>query len=69
LKNNKNSDDKNANKYLNIPFQMLIVIGLGVFGGVQLDKIILLEFPVFTLILTVLSVVVAIYIVIKGLLK
>ncbi|MBI4648493.1 MAG: AtpZ/AtpI family protein [Bacteroidia bacterium] len=48
---------------------MLIIIIAGVVGGMYLDKWIAWKFPVFTVILTVLSVVLSIYIVIKDILK
>jgi len=67
---NKDSDDKRSiRRYLNIPVQMLVIIGTGVFGGIQLDKLFKLNFPVFALILAGISIFVAIYITIKDLLK
>lgn len=45
-----------------------IIIG-GVFGGIQLDKWLQLKFPIFTLILTLLSVFLAIYYFIKDIIK
>ncbi len=73
LNNDKTQKSKkelnNYAKYSNIAFQMLAVILLGVFGGVKLDKLLALHFPVFTVILSILSVFIAIYIVIKDLLK
>jgi len=56
-------------KYSNISAQMLIVIGLGVWGGVRLDKFVAWRFPVFTVLLSLGAVFLAIYIVIKDLLK
>lgn len=44
---------------------MGFIIFAGVFGGIQLDKLIALDFPVFTLILTLISVGGAIYVSIK----
>ena len=49
--------------------QMLAIILLGVFGGIKLDEWLDLGFPVFTLVFTLLSVILAIYYVIKDLLK
>ena len=49
--------------------QMLVIIFAGVFGGMELDKWLKLKFPVFTVILSVLSVFAAIYLVIKDLIK
>jgi len=46
---------------------MAVIIGLGVFGGVQLDKWINISFPLCTVILSLASVVLAIYYVVKDL--
>jgi len=59
----------NYGKYSSIAFQMLAIILIGVFGGVKLDEWLELKFPVFTVILSLLSVSLAIYTVIKDLLK
>jgi len=48
---------------------MLAVILLGVFGGFKLDAWLRLELPVFTVILSVLSVGISIYLVTRDLLK
>ena len=56
-------------RYTSIAFQMMAVILLGVFGGMKLDAWIKPKFPVFTVILIILSVILAIYLVIKDLLK
>ena len=48
---------------------MIAIILLGVFGGMQLDKLIKLEFPIFTVILTILSVILSIYYVIRDLIR
>jgi len=56
-------------KYSSIALQMLFIILVGVFGGIELDKLFDFQFPVFTLILSLLSVVLAIYYVTKDLLK
>jgi hypothetical protein len=44
---------------------MVIIILAGTFGGIKLDSKLNLQFPVFTIILSLLSVGFAIYIVIK----
>jgi ATP synthase protein I len=59
----------NYGRYSGMAFQMLAIILLGVFGGVKLDKCLGLSFPVFTLILSILSVGLAIYQAIRELLK
>ncbi|MCF8369587.1 MAG: AtpZ/AtpI family protein [Bacteroidales bacterium] len=48
---------------------MIAIILLGVLGGVKLDEWLHLKFPVFTVIFSMLSVVLAIYYVVKDLLK
>jgi len=56
-------------RYSSIAVQMLVIIAGGIFGGYQLDKYLDLKFPVFTVVLSFLSVAFAIYFVIKDLLK
>jgi F0F1-type ATP synthase assembly protein I len=56
-------------KYSGIAFQMLAIILIGVFGGVKLDAWLELKIPVFTVLLSLLSVILAIYYVVKDLLK
>ena len=56
-------------RYSSIAFQMLVIILAGVFGGRELDRWLEWGFPVFTLVLTILAVFLAIYTVIKDLLR
>lgn len=56
-------------RYTQIALQMAVIIGAGVFGGVALDKQIGLKFPVFTLVFSLLSVAIAIYISIREFLR
>lgn len=56
-------------RYSSLAFQMFAIIGLGIFGGVKLDKWIDTGFPLFTVLLAVLSVAAAIYIAVKDLLR
>ena len=56
-------------RYSGIAFQMAFIILIGIFGGFELDKLINLKFPVFTVLLSIGSVTLAIYIVVKDLLK
>jgi F0F1-type ATP synthase assembly protein I len=56
-------------RYSSIAIQMLVIIAGGIFGGYQLDKYLNLKFPIFTVVLSFLSVAFAIYFVIKDLLK
>ena len=59
---------KSYAKYSNIAFQMIAIIVIGAFGGLKLDEFLNWGIPVFTLLFTVLSVIVAIYISIKDVL-
>jgi F0F1-type ATP synthase assembly protein I len=56
-------------RYTSIGFQMLAIILLGVFGGLKLDQWLELKAPVFTVIFSILFVILAIYYVVKDLLK
>lgn len=59
----------NYARYSSLAFQMFVIIGAGTFGGYKLNQWAGLEFPVFTLIFSVLSVVLAIYFAIKDLMR
>jgi len=48
-------------------FQMVIIIGLGVFGGIKLDDRLHMQFPLFTIILSLVAVGLSIYFMIKDL--
>lgn len=58
-KNKKDSPLKFYAKYSSLAMQMIVIIVAGAFGGKALDGWLDWEFPVFTLVLTILSVVVA----------
>lgn len=60
---------ENYAKYSTIAFQMIVIILLGVFGGIELDKVVNWEFPVFTVLFSILSVILSIYYVTKDLMK
>jgi len=60
---------KSYAKYSGLGFQMVAIILLGVFGGVKLDEYINIEFPVFTVVLALLSVMIAIYFAVKDFIK
>ncbi len=70
-----NLDQKNLNqkkqkftdyaRYTSIASQMIITMLAGVFGGMWLDKQLHWKFPVFTLVLTIVSVILSIYFAIK----
>ena len=68
-KNQKKNYLNNYAKYSGIALQMLVIILLGVWGGVKIDEWLSLKFPVFTVLLSLLSVFFAIYSVVKDLLK
>jgi len=56
-------------RYSSIAFQMLVIMLAGVFGGRELDKLVDWDFPIFTLVLTIMAVFLAIYTVIKDLIR
>lgn len=56
-------------RYSSIAFQMVAIILAGVFGGHYLDKYLNFQFPVFTVVLSLLSVILAMYFVVKDLLN
>ena len=56
-------------RYSSIAFQMVGIMLAGALGGRELDRWLEMQFPVFTLTLTILAVILAIYFVIKDLLK
>ncbi len=59
----------NYAKYSALAFQMAVIIGLGTFGGYKLDQLLGLDFKIFTIVLSLLSVIMAIYFAIKDFLK
>jgi len=63
--NKKTKNLKAYARYSGLAFEMMAVISAGVFGGIKLDEIIRTK-PVFTIILSLISVVAAMYFVIKG---
>jgi hypothetical protein len=56
-------------RYSGMGIQMLVIIGLGTYGGIKLDELLKIKFPVFTIVCSLASVALAIYVVIKDLLK
>ena len=56
-------------KYSTMAFQMVIIIGAGVFGGIKLDEWLHMRFPLFTLVLSLAAVALSIYYMIKDLTK
>ncbi len=59
---------KDYARYSGLAFQMLFIILAGVWGGVKLDEWLKLR-PLFTIILTIVSVILAIYFAVKDLLR
>lgn len=73
---NQNLETKNkkapsdAVKYSAIGFQMIAIIVIGILGGMKLDKwITSIEFPLFTMLLSISSVIYATYFAIKDFIK
>ncbi len=66
----KRAESSNAYmRYATMGTQMLVIIGLGVFGGYYLDKYLEFKVPVFTLLFSLGSVAAAIYLSVKDLIK
>jgi F0F1-type ATP synthase assembly protein I len=55
----------NYARYSGLAFEMAIVILAGTFGGIKLDKVVRFQFPLFTVVFSFLSVLIAMYVVIK----
>ena len=70
-KNSKKPDKKFDHfiRYSSLAFEMIAIMAIGVFAGYKIDGWLDLSFPVFTLMLMILSVVAAIYHAIKNFLK
>ncbi len=56
-------------RYSGIAFQMMILIGLSVWGGIYIDRSLGLAFPVFTVLLALISCVGAMVVLIKSMPK
>jgi cytoskeletal protein CcmA (bactofilin family) len=56
-------------KYSSIAIQMAVIITVGTVGGVKLDEFFEFEFPLLTLILSLFSVILAMYMAIKDVIK
>ncbi len=70
MKTDKSKKELNAYvKYSGLAIQMGLIICAGMYGGFRLDKYIAWRFPVFTLILSLGSVALAIYVAIKDFIK
>jgi hypothetical protein len=53
-------DDKNWIRYSTLGIEMAVIIGAAVWGGVALDRKMMLSFPIFTILMSVIGLVVAI---------
>ena len=56
-------------RYATMGTQMLIIMALGAFGGYWLDQWLQLKFPLFTILLSLISIAAALYLSVKDLLK
>lgn len=56
-------------RYSALAFEMFAIIGLGIYGGYKLDQWLKLSVPVFTVLMSIISVGAAIYTAVKDLLK
>ena len=56
-------------RYSNLAFQMAVILLAGVFGGIKLDKVVKLDFPLFTVLLSLLAVLLSIAFVVRDLLR
>ncbi len=56
-------------KYSNLSIQMAVIIGVSVWGGDKLDLYYKNQTPVFTIVLSLLGIAVAMYVVLRGLIK
>jgi F0F1-type ATP synthase assembly protein I len=71
-KNQKSPQNKGLSdfgKYSGMAFQMVAIILITTWGGIQLDKLLKLQAPVFTIILSLLGVFAAIYTAVKDFIR
>jgi hypothetical protein len=54
-------------KYSTMSFQMVIIIGIGVFGGIKIDDWLHMRFPLFTILLSLAAIALSLYYFIKDL--
>ena len=67
--NKKKGNFGNYAQYSGIAIKMLAIIFIGVFGGLKLDSLFCLKYPIFTVLFSVSSVILSIYVVVKDHLK
>lgn len=68
-KNQENEGLKTYARYTGLGVQMIVIILVTVWGGMKLDKLLGLQSPVFTIILSLLGVFAAIYTAVKDFIK
>ncbi|MCX6290710.1 MAG: AtpZ/AtpI family protein [Bacteroidetes bacterium] len=56
-------------RYATMGTQMLIIMALGAFGGYALDQWLHIKFPIFTILLSLVSIAAALYLSVKDFLK
>jgi ATP synthase protein I len=69
LKSQQNKGLNDFGRYSGMAFQMIAIIGVTTWGGIQLDKLTKFHTPVFTIILSLLGVFAAIYFAVKDFIK
>lgn len=68
LQNPKKKSPDNFVRYSGLAFEMIVLIGAGVFGGIKLDNYLGCK-PLFTAVLSLAGVIMAIYFAIKDVIK
>ena len=71
-KNQKSPPNKGLNdfaRYSGMAFQMIAVILIATWGGTELDKLLKLHTPIFTIILSLIGVFAAIYLAVRDFIK
>jgi len=66
---NSNKQLKDYARYSNLAFKLIAVVLIGFFGGLKLDQLLHLNFPIFTLVLAVSGLFLSLYLLIKDLSK
>jgi len=56
-------------KYSSLILQMIVIVALGIWGGIELDKLLNMKGPVFTIILTIFTSFAAVFYLFRTLLK
>lgn len=56
-------------RYSNLAFRLIAIVLIGFFGGMKLDQVLGLEYPIFTVVLASAGLFLSLYLVIKDLMK